>query len=71
LAVSDIGCLATSCLINIMFTPALSEVDLPFDVREVSFPVASMPHVICTRITSWITAIITIERCLCVLVPLK
>ncbi|CAG5115105.1 unnamed protein product, partial [Candidula unifasciata] len=71
LAVSDIGCLATLIWTNICFTPAFIEADLPFDTIEVTYLTSGIPHVTFTRVTGWITALITLERCLCITAPLK
>lgn len=71
LSVSDLCCLVTLSLMNIGFTPDVVEADLPFDPKEVVYLVAATPHFTFSRVTSWITAFITMERCLCVLVPLK
>lgn len=71
LSVSDLLSLITMCLGNIGMTPAVTAADLPFDSMEVSYLVVGTPHVSFSRVTSWITALIALERCLCVIAPLK
>ncbi|XP_005107909.2 adenosine receptor A1 [Aplysia californica] len=38
---------------------------------DVQYLTAGWPHLTFTRITAWITAFITFERCLCIALPLK
>lgn len=68
---SDLGCLVTVIWTNISLTPAFITADLPFDVLEVLYLTAGMGHLTFTRVSSWITAIVTLERCLCVIAPLQ
>ncbi|XP_059149815.1 tachykinin-like peptides receptor 86C [Physella acuta] len=71
LALSDLGCLVTLIWLNTCFNPLFNQSDIPFEAMEVQYLTAGWPHVSFTRITSWITACITFERCLCITVPLK
>lgn len=71
LAVSDIGCLSTLIWSNICITPAFMEAGLPFEPIEFQHLTSGMPHATFTRITAWITALITLERCLCIAAPLQ
>lgn len=71
LAISDLGCLSTTIWFSISFTPAVAAADVPFDVPGVAYLIGALPHLSFSRITSWITAIITLERCLCIILPLK
>ncbi|BFZ07874.1 hypothetical protein BsWGS_10913 [Bradybaena similaris] len=71
LALADLGCLTTLVWTNICYTPSFSAYDLPFDPTEFQFLTSGMPHTTFTRITGWITAVITLERCLCITMPLK
>ncbi|CAG5128582.1 unnamed protein product [Candidula unifasciata] len=70
LATSDLGSLITVLYINISFMPDFTALDLPFVGRDVMY-ILSWCHVIFTRVSTWITAYITLERCLCVTAPLK
>lgn len=71
LAISDLGCLLTLIWSNISVTPGVVDADLPFDTIEVSYLVSGMPHYTFSRISCCITAIIVLERCLCIVAPLK
>uniref|UniRef100_A0A2C9LX96 G-protein coupled receptors family 1 profile domain-containing protein n=1 Tax=Biomphalaria glabrata TaxID=6526 RepID=A0A2C9LX96_BIOGL len=71
LAVSDVGMLGTLIWHNLCFNPLFHNLDLPFDSVEMQYLTGGWPHVVFTRITSWITAFITLERCLCIALPLK
>ncbi|CAG5119117.1 unnamed protein product [Candidula unifasciata] len=70
LATSDLGSQITLFYTNISFLPAFLELDLPFVSSDVTY-VSAWSHVVFTRISTWITAYITLERCLCVTAPLK
>ncbi|XP_035825641.1 adenosine receptor A1 [Aplysia californica] len=71
LAVSDLGSLVTTFWMSICFNPLFIAADLPIDVKEVMNTLGGRPHIIFARITSFITAFITFERCLCISLPLK
>ncbi|CAL1533719.1 unnamed protein product, partial [Lymnaea stagnalis] len=71
LALSDLGCLVTLIWLNTCFNPLFNQSDIPFDALEVQYLTAGWPHVSFTRVTSWITACITLERCLCITLPLQ
>ncbi|XP_005092843.1 neuropeptides capa receptor-like [Aplysia californica] len=71
LAISDVGSLVTLVWQGVCFNPYFHKADIPFESRDVQYLTAGWPHVCFARITSWITAFITFERCLCISVPLK
>ncbi|BFZ07855.1 hypothetical protein BsWGS_10894 [Bradybaena similaris] len=71
LAIADLGCLLPLVWANISYTPAFTDLDFPFDVIEVQFMTSGTTHVVLSRISCWVTALITLERCLCVSMPLK
>ncbi|XP_013065800.2 N-formyl peptide receptor 3-like [Biomphalaria glabrata] len=71
LAISDLGCLVTLIWLNTCFNPLFNQSDIPFEAVEIQYLTAGWPHVSFTRVTSWITAFITLERCLCITIPLK
>ncbi|GFR58188.1 chemosensory receptor B [Elysia marginata] len=71
LAISDFGALITLVWMSICFSPPFRALPLPFNPAEVQYLTAGWPHVCFARITSYITAYVTLERCLCVTVPLK
>ncbi|CAG5133307.1 unnamed protein product [Candidula unifasciata] len=70
LAVSDLCALITLQWVNLLRNP-LFIYRVPFLPDEVQHLTAAWPHACFARITSWITVYITLERCLCVVVPLK
>ncbi|GFN98793.1 chemosensory receptor a [Plakobranchus ocellatus] len=47
------------------------DVRIPFDATNVSFLTGSMPWAFISRTVAWITALVSFERCLRILVPLK
>ncbi|GFO08202.1 chemosensory receptor b [Plakobranchus ocellatus] len=71
LAVSDLGSLLTLQWLNICFNPLFQQADLPFDPLQIEYITGGWPHVCFVRITGLITAYITLERCLCITMPLK
>ncbi|XP_012941610.1 growth hormone secretagogue receptor type 1-like [Aplysia californica] len=71
LAISDIGTLIPILWASIGINPFLVNADLPFDLQEVVYLTAGWPGICFSRISGWITAFITLERCLCIAVPLK
>lgn len=71
LSVSDLGSLTSMILTNVFYTPAVSIEDLPFEPLGVIYLTNALPHLTFARITSWITAFVTLERCLCITAPLK
>lgn len=71
LAISDLGCLVTVIWMDIFYTPAVAAADPPFDVLETAYVTAGLTHVTFTRLSSWVTALITLERCLCIIAPLQ
>lgn len=71
LSISDLGSLLTMAWTCISFTPAFIAADLPFESLDIVYLVSGMQHFTFTRVSSCITAMITVERCLSVVVPLK
>ncbi|CAG5125236.1 unnamed protein product, partial [Candidula unifasciata] len=71
LSVSDLASRITMVLTCILYTPAVVEADLPFNSTDVHYLVLSMPHFAFTRISSCITAMLALERCLSIVAPLK
>lgn len=70
LATSDLGSQITLMYANINVTPTFVARDLSFVASDIMY-IICLCHVIFTRISAWITAYITLERCLCVTLPLK
>ncbi|CAG5131485.1 unnamed protein product [Candidula unifasciata] len=71
LALSDLCSLLCIMWSNLCFTPAFQDSGIPMATYEVHLITGSWPHVIFTRTTGWITAFISLERCVCVIRPLK
>ncbi|XP_059173139.1 QRFP-like peptide receptor [Physella acuta] len=71
LAVSDLGSLVTLIWKGITVTLAVAWSDIPFSTDDVSYMTAVVPHAMFVRVSWLITSFITIERCLCVTMPLK
>lgn len=71
LSVSDLMSLLFIMWTNMCFTPVFRTSNIPIDSSEVHTITGSWPHVIFTRTTGWITAFVTLERCLCVTIPLQ
>ncbi|GFN90155.1 chemosensory receptor a [Plakobranchus ocellatus] len=71
LAASDLACVVLSIWTNSCYLLRSMDVRLPFDATNVSFLTGSAPWAFISRTVAWITAFISFERCLCILVPLK
>uniref|UniRef100_A0A2C9KRD0 G-protein coupled receptors family 1 profile domain-containing protein n=1 Tax=Biomphalaria glabrata TaxID=6526 RepID=A0A2C9KRD0_BIOGL len=71
LAVSDLGSLLTLVWESITLNPYFIIAPLPFNSEDVRYLTAAVPHAIFVRIAWWITAFVTFERCLCIVIPLK
>ncbi|XP_005113536.1 adenosine receptor A1-like [Aplysia californica] len=57
--------------ISICQNPLFYRSELPFDSTDIKYLTGSTPHVLFVKIATFITAFITFERCLCIVVPLK
>ncbi|GFR70645.1 chemosensory receptor B [Elysia marginata] len=69
LAFSDLGVVATAICTEIVFLlPIVQDVSI---APEVSFTLVAFPHLILTRTSAMITAFISLERYLCVFLPLE
>ncbi|CAL1545316.1 unnamed protein product [Lymnaea stagnalis] len=71
LAVSDTGTVLNNFIIDILNNPILVHSEIFIDPQEFQTAIAGLPIASFSRIASWITAYITFERCLCVVVPLR
>lgn len=71
LSFSDLLSLIFMMWTNLCYTTGFRESVTIFNSEDVPLLTGSWPHVIFTRTTSWITAFISFERCLCVILPLK
>ena len=71
LSISDFLCIAAFSWNAVCYIPEFSNSDLPFIAREVVVPTGGALSQIFGGTTAWITAFISLERCLCVVFPLK
>lgn len=69
LSLSDLVCVVTSLWVAVCWNPLVYHADLPFVPADVEYMTGSLPHLVFTRITGWITAFIAVERCLCIALP--
>ncbi|CAL1545318.1 unnamed protein product [Lymnaea stagnalis] len=71
LAVSEMGMQLNSLTVAILNNPILLSSDILIEPQEFETSVAGFPIASFSKTTSWITAYITFERCLCVVAPLR
>lgn len=71
LAVSDFCNLMTLLWNNVLFSGLFVLAGVRMSAHEMSYLTAGHPHICFTRITSWITVFITVERSLCIMIPMK
>ncbi|CAL1547363.1 unnamed protein product [Lymnaea stagnalis] len=71
LAVSDLCSLLPLVWHGLLVDPRFLGTNVDFIGAEVQFLSAGWPHTIFTKVTSWVTAFIMFERCLCIAIPLK
>lgn len=71
LALADLCSLVTLEWICICRNPLVADADVPWVLSDFMNLTGAWPHVVCGRISSFITVYITAERCLCIIAPLK
>ncbi|XP_012942255.1 cysteinyl leukotriene receptor 1-like [Aplysia californica] len=71
LAISDLGVLVTFLWGGICYNPLFINSGHSFDPDGLCYLTCGWPSVCFARITSWITAFVTFERCMCIAMPLK
>lgn len=71
LAISDLCSLVSLLWLGICYNPFFRYSDLPILTVDLQHFTGGWTHVIFTRITIFITAFITLERCICIVFPLK
>ncbi|GFN88807.1 chemosensory receptor a [Plakobranchus ocellatus] len=71
LAICDLVCVISSIWSNLCFLLNFWHPILPFNVTNVSILTGGGLWSFVSRTVAWITAFISFERCLCILVPLK
>ena len=71
LAISDALCVSIVTWNAVCFIPDFVRMELPFIPREMVVPTGGAGSDIFFQTTAWITAGISLERCLCVVYPFK
>ncbi|GFO30966.1 chemosensory receptor b [Plakobranchus ocellatus] len=71
LAISDFALVILSVWSSLCFLLTYNNILLPFHTINVSFLTGGNPWAFLSRTIAWITAFISFERCLCILMPLK
>ncbi|KAI8786160.1 FMRFamide receptor [Biomphalaria glabrata] len=71
LAISDIGALVTLQLTTLLTNPFVFSATLSFSPVELLGMVSFYPHNYFIRVSGFITSFAAVERCLCVVMPLK
>lgn len=71
IAISDLASVATLLWVGICLNPLLKTANTPFIPENIHYITGEWPHAISVRISGWLTTIVTVERCLCIIFPLK
>ena len=73
LAVADLGTVTCQVWLSICWNPwfHLERLKLPFRPLDIEYLSAGHPRLSSVRISAWILALATFERCLCVTIPFK
>ncbi|XP_005112913.1 lysophosphatidic acid receptor 4-like [Aplysia californica] len=71
LAISDMATLMNIMWIGVCFNPLFVQADFPVHYQDLSYITSGWLGWCFARISSWITAFVTFERCLCIALPLK
>lgn len=71
LVVSDLGSVITQAWATLCFTSSFMSLDLPFVPEETQYLIGGLPHLVFTRVGMWNTVYISLEKCFCVVMPLK
>ncbi|XP_059168684.1 FMRFamide receptor-like [Physella acuta] len=71
LTISDLASVVVLFWMGICFNPLFTYSDVYFDTLSVVYLSGGWVKLYLTRVSSWITAFVTLERCLCIAIPLK
>ncbi|CAL1531906.1 unnamed protein product [Lymnaea stagnalis] len=71
LTIADLMSLLTMLWTSICYNPLFANSGVPFNSLDLMYLSGGYPHTCFNRITGFITAFITFERCLCIALPLK
>ncbi|KAK7005234.1 growth hormone secretagogue receptor type 1 [Biomphalaria glabrata] len=70
MALSDLFRITTNHWMNVCSSPFIDTIDAPFVFVDIQYLTGGWPTACANRITLFITAYITVERCLCIALPL-
>ncbi|XP_059177673.1 type-1 angiotensin II receptor B-like [Physella acuta] len=70
-AFTDLFRIVTVQWMNVCSNPLIDQLNAPIIFQDIQYLTGGWPHACAIRITIGITAYITAERCLCILLPLK
>ena len=73
LAVADLGTVTCQVWLSICWNPWFNyeRLNLPFRPMHVEYLSACHPRMSSVRVSAWILALVTFERCLCIAIPFK
>ncbi|KAH9514447.1 hypothetical protein Btru_025280 [Bulinus truncatus] len=71
LTISDLASLVVLFWMGICFNPLFTYSGVHFDTQSVVYMSGGWVKLYLTRVSSCITAFVTLERCLCIIIPLK
>ncbi|CAL1543158.1 unnamed protein product [Lymnaea stagnalis] len=71
LTLSDLLGLVVLFWMGMCYNPWIIYSDVPFDTLSVVYLSGGWPKIYVSRVTSWITAFVAAERCLCIALPLR
>ncbi|KAK6961664.1 adenosine receptor A1 [Biomphalaria glabrata] len=70
LAFADLCMVIFASWMCLCCNPLFASLDLPFSPIQFVYLTASLPRLTCSRVSSWILAFASVERCLCIMKPL-
>ncbi|CAL1543157.1 unnamed protein product [Lymnaea stagnalis] len=71
LTIADLASLIDLFWMGICFNPLFTYSSVYFDTQSVAYLSGGWVKLYLTRVSAWITAFVTLERCLCIAIPLK
>lgn len=71
LTISDLVSLMVLFWMGLCYNPRFTYSDVSFDTWSLVYLTGGWPKIYLARVTSWVTAFITLERCLCIALPLR
>ncbi|XP_059168686.1 uncharacterized protein LOC131950512 [Physella acuta] len=71
LTISDLVSLLVLLWMGVCYNPWFTYSDVTFDTWSLVYLTGGWPKIYLARVTSWVTAFVTLERCLCIALPLR